>query len=315
MFSYSTKIMFVLCALAFGLAACSDSGDDSNDNGPDFTPAGKVLIEAAGRSFSMGSSVGFEDELPQHSVTFTKSFWIDSTEITQGLYESLMAASYEDYTTPTWFAPYGVGNLYPAYHVYWGDAVLFCNALSRRDGLDSVYTYTNIIGTPGNLSELVGVAADFSKNGYRLPTEAEWEYACMGGNTHDLYWGKDVDPYPATATDSTEVGNYAVWYANSYEFGADTSAFGAHIVGSKIPNAYGLYDMAGNLYEWCHDWYGAYANTSVTDPAGPTTGDFHVLRGGSWGSNAEYLRSSNRTFSVPDYLYYFIGFRTVVPAQ
>ncbi|MCB9367431.1 MAG: SUMF1/EgtB/PvdO family nonheme iron enzyme [Calditrichaeota bacterium] len=278
-------------------------------------PAGKVLIESEGRSFVLGSSAGFEDEIPEHTVTLTKSFWIDTVETTQGLYDVTMSASYPGYATPTWFAPYGVGDIYPAYHVYWGDAVLFCNALSRRDGLDSVYTYTSIVGTPGNLSELEGVVADFSRNGYRLPTEAEWEYACMGGESHDFYWGKDLDPYPATPIDSAEIGDFAVWYSNSYELGASSSAFGSQPVGTRVPNGYGLYDMSGNLYEWCHDWYGPYGPDAVTDPAGPSGGDYHVLRGGSWGSNAEFLRSSNRTFSVPDYLYYFIGFRTVVPKQ
>jgi formylglycine-generating enzyme required for sulfatase activity len=315
MYSKLSKLIAITAALAMIIVAC-DSGDDDDSPAPStFTPAGKVLISSAGQSFTMGSTSGFDDEQPAHAVSFTKDFWIDSTEITQALYDELMSASYAEYTTPTWFPPYGVGATYPAYHVYWDDAVLFCNALSRRDGLDSVYSYTSITGTPGNLCELVGVTSDLSTNGYRLPTEAEWEFACKGNDSRDLYWGRDIEPYPATPADSSEVGQYAVWYANSYEFGADSSAFGAQPVATKLPNAFGLHDMAGNLYEWCHDYYAEYASGAATDPFGPATGDFHVMRGGSWGSNAEYLRSSNRTFTVPDYAYYFIGFRTVVPAQ
>jgi hypothetical protein len=235
MYSKLSKLIAITAALAMIIVAC-DSGDDDDSPAPStFTPAGKVLISSAGQSFTMGSTSGFDDEQPAHAVSFTKDFWIDSTEITQALYDELMSASYAEYTTPTWFPPYGVGATYPAYHVYWDDAVLFCNALSRRDGLDSVYSYTSITGTPGNLCELVGVTSDLSTNGYRLPTEAEWEFACKGNDSRDLYWGRDIEPYPATPADSSEVGQYAVWYANSYEFGADSSAFGAQPVATKLP--------------------------------------------------------------------------------
>jgi formylglycine-generating enzyme required for sulfatase activity len=278
-----------------------------------FVPAGMVRIAAAGRSFQMGSATGLSDEQPVHQVTFAGDFWLDSTEVTQGRYDALMLQSYAAYLTPSWHAPYGVGAQYPAYAVYWSDAVLYCNARSRRDGLDSVYSYSAIRGTPGNLCELDNVSADLSKNGYRLPTEAQWEFACRGGVSADYSWNRQYDPYPATAADSVELGQHAVWFANAWIYGADSASFGTHAVASKTANPYGLFDMTGNLYEWCHDWYGEYSVGAVTDPSGPVSGDWHCLRGGSWGSHANYLRASNRTFTVPDYLYYFIGFRVALP--
>ncbi len=273
---------------------------------------GMVLIESGGKQYEMGSETGFGDEMPVHEVNFTHDFWMDESEVTQARYDSVMTVAYPDYFTPIWNNPYGVGDDYPAYEVEWGDGVLYCNALSRFTGLDSVYTYDAIIGTPGYLCELENVTADLTKMGYRLPTEAEWEYACRGNSNTDFFWQKDYDPYPETAADSTEFNSYAVWYGNSWQFGGDSSDYGTHPVKTTQPNDYGLYDLAGNVWEWCHDWYGAYSSESQTDPVGPGTGSWHSIRGGSWANQANYLRATNRTFSAPCYYYYLIGFRTVL---
>lgn len=298
----------------YGLS-CSKNDNPANSGSTTYTPQGMVLIKAKGKSFTMGSNDGFVDEQPVHTVSFSRDFWMDTSEVTQAEYDTLMHNTYSGYTTPTWVNPYGVGSKYPAYYVYWGDAALYCNARSRRDGLDTVYTYTSINGTPGNLCVLVNVQIDYTKGGYRLPTEAEWEYACRGGEDDDYFWGKEFDPYPATTADTIELSSHAVWYSNSWQYSSSDSRYGTHQVASTTPNAYKLYDMAGNLYEWCNDFYGDYSAAAATDPTGAVSGQWRCLRGGSWGNHATYLRSSNRTFMAPDYTYYFIGFRTMLPVK
>ena len=305
------KLIFgmIIALLSIIILSCDD---DPVSNSIDEKP-GMQLIEAGGMSFAMGSETGFRDEMPMHDVYFTHDFWMDETEVTQVKYDSVMAAAYSGYFSPMWNNPYGVGDDYPAYEVEWGDAVLYCNALSRSAGLDSVYTYDAIIDTPGYLCELENLTADLAKLGYRLPTEAEWEYAAMGGNNNDYSWQKDFDPYPETAADSTEFNSHAIWYANSWQFGADNPEYGTHQVKTTLPNEYGIYDLAGNVWEWCHDWYGEYESDTQTDPAGPETGSWHSIRGGSWANLPNYLRASNRTFFAPCYYYYLLGFRTVLP--
>jgi len=309
------KIAYILIVFLPLLLFLSCSKEE-NDNPADIDEGlvysgGMVLVEAENAGFQMGSENGFADELPVHTVNFTYDFWMDTVEVTQGDYDDLMTVSYADYLSPTWQTTYGAGDDYPAYSVFWGDAALYCNARSRAEGLDSVYTYSSISGIPGSSCQLEDVVVDLTKNGFRLPTEAEWEYACRAGTTSDFYWGRDCDPYPASMMDSTEMGNFCVWYGESWEYGTGNANYGTHPVGTKEANAYGLYDMSGNVYEWCNDWYGAYETGPQTDPTGPASGPWPCMRGGSWGNYAVYLRSSNRTFYPPAYDYYFLGFRCV----
>jgi formylglycine-generating enzyme required for sulfatase activity len=199
--------------------------------------------------------------------------------------------------------------------VNWDDAVLYCNAKSKEDGLDTVYEFSEISGA-GVLSMLSGLKSDLSKNGYRLPTEAEWEYACRGGTATDYYWGKNYKNYPSTSADSAEVSKSAIWRVNSYDIGMGVSGYGVHEVTSTQANRYGLYGMAGNVSEHIHDFEVLeYDYKNVTDPSGPEQGDIHFLRGGNWGNDALQLRSSSRNFVAANYSFFFCGFRTVKKAQ
>jgi len=144
MLNYKPMAVMLVVMASLILVSCSDD-DDSPENTPQgFNPAGMVLIHAGNQSFQMGSADGLADEQPIHTVQLSHDFWIDTVEVTQADYDSLMNRYYAGYDQPSWHEPYGVGTGYPAYSVYWGDAALYCNARSKRDGLDTVYTYTTI---------------------------------------------------------------------------------------------------------------------------------------------------------------------------
>ncbi len=219
-------------------------------------PAGMKLIPAG--KFQMGSTYGYIDEAPVHSVTISSAFYMDSTDVTQKKFNTLMGVN-----------PASIPNdSCPVDQVNWYVAMSYCNKLSKQDGLDSVYSFTYLdIGLPFAESLVV----DLQKNGYRLPTEAQWEYACRAGNTGNYFWGND------SSADTTS--KYS-WYSGN-------SNGSYHPVATKVPNKWGLYDMSGNVWQWCNDLYGRYADSAQTDPTGAavdTTGatQYYVLRGGSY---------------------------------
>ena len=242
-----------------------------------------VEMLAAGKEFQMGSDEGDPDEKPVHTVKFTENFLIGKTEVMQMDYEALLGVNPSEF----------IGDSLPVDKVTWFDAVLFCNALSKYHGLDTVYEYTEVIGTPGDNSQLQDLEIHFDKNGYRLPTEAEWEYACRGGTTTKYYW--------SNSSDSDTMSIYA-WYSKN----SDNET---HTVGEKLPNDYGLYDMSGNLYEWCNDWYGNYTDTTVIDPTGPAIGSGKIIRGGNWLTSDKFCRVSYRGYTNAAFRCSAIGFR------
>ena len=229
---------------------------------------------------------------PVHSVTLG-AFSMSQTLITQEQYQAVVG------TNPAYFDS---GRAWPVEQVSWFDAARFCNSLSRLAGLDTVYTYAGIYQGSG-YDTLTSVAIDYTKNGYRLPTEAEYEYANRAGTTTDYYWGRNYPP--TTTADTLAIDSNAVWYYNSPN--------STQPVASKKPNAWGLYDMSGNLWEWCNDWYGSYSATSQTNPTGATSGSYRVLRGGSWNgySVANSLCAAYRSGNYPGYVSVYYGFRVV----
>ncbi|MHC4574119.1 MAG: SUMF1/EgtB/PvdO family nonheme iron enzyme [Planctomycetota bacterium] len=214
-------------------------------------------------SFRMGRRQGGDwDERPAHKVRISKPFYIAATEITNLQYELF------DYTHRDLRGRNGLskGDDEAAVFVNWYDAMKFCRWLSEKEGLP-----------------------------YRLPTEAEWEYACRAGKTTPDYTGNELPEVYFKSQKRAEVPQPV-----------DLT------VAKTPPNRWGLYDMHGNVEEWCHDWYGPYAEGSQTDPVGRSDGDFKVTRGGSHGTEAKYLRSANRHAALPEDKHWLIGFRLVL---
>lgn len=245
----------------------TESGDltvtvnDITSNAVPFTikvPIEMVLIKAG--TFRMGNTGSIPEvilpEQPVHEVTISRDFYMSKYEVTQELYQSVMG------TNPS---NNKAGSNYPVERISWYMACQFCNKLSERDGYTPCYTIN------GN-----NVTCNWNANGYRLPTEAEWEYACKAGSTTDYYNGSTEQKLATIA-----------WYSGN-------SDGTTHPVGQKEPNKWGLYDMLGNCYEHVWDWSGSYSPANQTDPKGPSSGTQKILRGGSWHSPYNHCRSSMR---------------------
>jgi formylglycine-generating enzyme required for sulfatase activity len=295
-------LVLLLAFTIFFVSNCSKSPTKTDLPNPTITPTPKdtmILIDNGG--FSIGSSaVGGmgSDESPSHPVNLSPYF-IDTIEVTQSEYFSLTQKN------PSYF---NNDSLKPVENVTWFDAVLFCNARSKRDRFDSVYSYDSIVGNAYNgCSNLINLQINYTKNGYRLPTEAEWENGCRSETNSIFYWGNGT----STRADTLAADSNAVYYNNSYKLGAQNSAYGTHAVASLKPNPSGLYDMSGNVLEWCNDYYGNYVSGEQTNPSGPSSGTEKVLRGGSWGNPLANIRSASRYRMLPQNKSYFAGFRCV----
>ena len=247
-------------------------GENVPTNEMTVTLFGNVLMKfvwCPAGTFMMGSPDTEQDrdpdEGPQHQVTLTKGFWMSETEVTQAQWVAIMGSNPSHFT----------GDMSrPVEMVSWND---ICTE------------------STGYLAKLNAANPGY---GFRLPTEAEWEYACRAGTTTRFYWGDD--------SDYSLIADYA-WYS---ENGGDTT----HPVGQKMANAWGLKDMSGNAWEWCSDWYGSYASGAATDPTGPSTGTYRILRGGSSSDNY-YCRAAFRNcYYADDVGSTPYGFRLVAPA-
>ncbi|MDY6297051.1 MAG: formylglycine-generating enzyme family protein [Alloprevotella sp.] len=263
-----TKWMLAaMLLMTFTFAACGgDDDDEKGDGTPKFQnqtiTVGGVsfkMIAVEGGTFLMGSpesdTEAYDDEKPQHEVTLS-NYYIGETEVTQELWETVMDSNPSSI----------VGPKLPVEKVSWDDCQTFIGKLNEKTGKT-----------------------------FRLPTEAEWEYAARGGKKSKGY----------TYSGSNTIGNVA-WYS-------DNSGETTHDVGTKQANELGIYDMTGNVREWCQDWYGEtyYEKSSTTDPQGPASGTSRVLRGGSWDIIAQSCRVAYRGIFFPDLGLNNIGLRLV----
>jgi len=215
--------------------------------------------------FTMGSpdsEPGRKNDENQYKVTLTKGVYLQTTEVTQGQWKAVMGSN------PSYCKECGENS--PVERVSWHDVKEFIRKLNQMEGV----------------------------NKYRLPTEAEWEFACRAGSTTAFSNGEITELGCVQDSTPDAIG----WYCGN-------SNGKTHPVAQKKQNAWGLYDMHGNVYEWCRDWAGNYPSASATDPKGPSKGSYRVLRGGSWDSKSKNCRSAHRGYYVPDQRDDRLGFR------
>ena len=261
-------LFFTLILSALLVCGCSKDKESDNEVEPQdvtekltFTVNDVTfkMIGVEGGTFTMGAtseqgSDAFDSEKPVHSVSLS-SYYIGQTEVTQALWQAVMGSNPSNHQ----------GGNFPVESVSWNEVQTFITALNALTGKT-----------------------------FRLPTEAEWEYAARGGSRSQGY----------KYSGSNTLDNVA-WYGGN-------SGVQTHAVATKAPNELGLYDMSGNVQEWCQDWFGSYSSSAQTNPLGPTSGDGCVGRGGSYNFNARYCRVSYRNSTPPGYHITIIGFRLVL---
>jgi formylglycine-generating enzyme required for sulfatase activity len=250
----------------------------ADDNMGPVTPIGMVSIPAG--HFFMGSPFdepGRSDDEIRHFVTLTKGFYMLETEVTGELWDQVMG---EGVST----------SQYPKVSVSWDNAIVFCNTMSVQEGLTPVYITDDASGD---------IIWDQDADGYRLPTEAEWEYASRSGSGVAFSNGQITN-----SECSDPILDVIGWYCGNGDGNIKE-------VAQLIPNDWGLYDMHGNVWELCWDRYGGYSYSDITDPVGPNYGAYRTARGGDWDSRAAYSRSAQRSPYLPSSTYGWSGFRIV----
>ena len=256
------------------------------------------MVRVSGGTFVMGSPDyepgRFRDEGPQRQVT-VNAFYMNKYPVTQKEYEEVMG------NNPSYF----LGPNLPVERVNWYEAVEYCNKLSQKEGLTPAYTIDKTRKDPNNRNSGDSlqwlVTWNRNANGYRLPTEAEWEYASRAGTTTPYSTGDNI------VTTSANFNGYFPYNDNDRGTYRETTTD----VGSFSQNPWGLYDMHGNVWEWCWDWYGPYGSEAQTNPLGQGSGILRVLRGGSWYNFGQDLRSAYRYSYPPSFRYNNFGFRLV----
>ncbi len=234
-------------------------------NGVTFT-----MVAVEGGTFTMGATAEqgtnvYDKEKPTHEVTLS-SYCIGQTQVTQALWQAVMGNNPSSFNGGN----YGTNLQRPVDNVSWDDCQTFITKLNQMTGKT-----------------------------FRLPTEAEWEFAARGGNLSQGY----------KYAGSNNVDDVAWHWDNIPSQTEGNAGYGTQTVATKAPNELGLYDMSGNVFEWCQDWYGSYSGEAQTNPVGPSSGTYRVLRGSSWEFNFWYCRVSNRDFDVPSYAFNFFGLR------
>jgi formylglycine-generating enzyme required for sulfatase activity len=264
---YSTvrRIIFGLLLFSISLASWADD------------PSALQMIFVDGGTFWMGSNEAAYKSTELAYQAEVSSFYISETEITQEVWTSVMGSNPSRFKNPQ----------KPVEMVSWLDAVRFCNALSEKEGLDKAY---EISGSR--------VSCNWEANGYRLPTEAEWEYAARGGLANAVQEEALSRAYYSGSKNAADV---ALFDTNSNK---ETKP-----VKTKAPNELGLYDMSGNVWEWCWDWMGAYPKGLTKDPRGLQSGNTKVVRGGSWFTPVNLCRVTYRFWNVQSFKANSVGFR------
>ena len=281
----------------FSLVACTANGE-SADTSPTSHHDGNPYVDnnsdnkdnSSSSTESDSSKSSIQDLVEMASVpavTFSRgsvdyhinAFAIGKTEVTQGLYREVMGSVPKDDA---------LGDNYPIFNVNWYDAALFCNALSKKAGLDTAYVYKSV----SDGGELINLSINYAATTVRLPTEMEWEIAARAGTLTTYYWDTDV--------------------ASKYAYYAQSK--GPVAVAGYTPNAFDLYDMAGNVAEWVNDWYGSYPTASQDNYTGPEEGKYKGIRGGGWSDKAPALASAERDKKEPMYHSQTVGFRVVYSA-
>jgi sulfatase modifying factor 1 len=263
-------LFILLFSIAFFLPSRSNSQNPIN---PD-------LVTISGGSFLMGSKANYNsdtDENKQRQVTIN-NFELSKFEVTVWQWRAFVKATKSKMPEkPSW----NWKDNFPITHITWEQAIAYCNWLSKEEKLQPVY-----------LKKGPNYVFNIKANGYRLPTEAEWEYAAKGGKLSK-----------ATKYSGGNSPDRVAWHkANSNK--------APHTIGTKRPNELGIYDMSGNVWEWCWNWYNPYYNiNNKNNPKGPEMGEKRTVRGGSWDSDLNYLRPANRLSTYPNRTNEFYGFR------